>query len=145
MNLTTHLLVVPRTRMVGLYLHPIRLYGVKLNSLSTGTTLPLYLDESGVAQSIWWLGYRLTPGEGRYFFLVHIIWSPHNIPCNRYGRLSGRSTMLSTHLHIVLKVKKQWSCTCINRPRLEVGCRADPLHHPSSRCIIERKLYDILK
>jgi hypothetical protein len=41
-KLTTHLHVVPRLRMMELYLHsPTRLHDVKLNELSTGITLPL--------------------------------------------------------------------------------------------------------
>jgi hypothetical protein len=40
-SLTTHLQLVPRTRKVELYLHsPLRLNGIVLNQLSTGTTLP---------------------------------------------------------------------------------------------------------
>jgi hypothetical protein len=39
-KLTTYLCLVPRSRMVELYIHfPIRLHGVVLNYLSTGTTL----------------------------------------------------------------------------------------------------------
>jgi hypothetical protein len=40
-KLTTHLRLVPRSRMVQLHLHcPIHLHDVVLNSLRTGTTLP---------------------------------------------------------------------------------------------------------
>jgi hypothetical protein len=40
-KLTAHFHLVPRLRMVELYIHfPIRLHGVVFNSLSTGTTLP---------------------------------------------------------------------------------------------------------
>jgi hypothetical protein len=40
-KLTTHLHLVPRSRMVELYMHsPIRLHGAVLNQWSTGTTLP---------------------------------------------------------------------------------------------------------
>jgi hypothetical protein len=40
-KLTTHLHIVLKSRMVELNLHfPIRLHGVVLNYLSTGTTLP---------------------------------------------------------------------------------------------------------
>jgi hypothetical protein len=41
-KLTIHLHLMPRSRMVKLHLHyPIRLHGVVLNSLSTGTTSPI--------------------------------------------------------------------------------------------------------
>jgi hypothetical protein len=40
-KLNTHLLLVPISRMVELYLHsPIYINGTVLNDLSTGTTLP---------------------------------------------------------------------------------------------------------
>jgi hypothetical protein len=42
-NLTTHLHLVPRSRMVELYLHsPVCLHGIVLDWLSTGTTLSLF-------------------------------------------------------------------------------------------------------
>jgi hypothetical protein len=45
-EVTTHLHLVPRSRMVELYLHcPLYLNGLALNYLSTGTTLPSYLNE----------------------------------------------------------------------------------------------------
>jgi hypothetical protein len=41
-EITTYHHIVPRSRMVELYLHsPIRLHDVVLNQLSTGATLPL--------------------------------------------------------------------------------------------------------
>jgi hypothetical protein len=41
-KLTTHLQLVPRSRKVDLYIHsPLRLHGVVLKLLSTGTSLPL--------------------------------------------------------------------------------------------------------
>jgi hypothetical protein len=43
-NLTTHLQLVPWSRKFGsIHPLPIRLYGVVLNELSTGTTLPFTL------------------------------------------------------------------------------------------------------
>jgi hypothetical protein len=43
-KVTTHFHLVPRSKMVELYLHsPIHLHGVVLNQLSTGTTLALPL------------------------------------------------------------------------------------------------------
>jgi hypothetical protein len=45
MKLTIYLHIVPRSRMVELYLHShIGLHGVGLNSLSRGTALPLPED-----------------------------------------------------------------------------------------------------
>jgi hypothetical protein len=42
MNLTTHFRIVPRSRMVEIYLHsPIRPHGVVLDQLSIGATLLL--------------------------------------------------------------------------------------------------------
>jgi hypothetical protein len=42
-KLTTQLHEVPRSKIVGLYLHsPIRIHGIVLNSLSTKTTLPFH-------------------------------------------------------------------------------------------------------
>jgi hypothetical protein len=43
-KLTTHLHLVPRSRMLELYFHsPIYLYGIALNLFSTGTNLLLYI------------------------------------------------------------------------------------------------------
>jgi hypothetical protein len=45
-QLTTHVHLVPRIRMVELYLHsPVYFHGVALNYLSTGTTLLSYLND----------------------------------------------------------------------------------------------------
>jgi hypothetical protein len=48
-KLTTHLHLVFRSRMVVLHLHsPILLRGMTLNSLNTGTNLPLHLSSPDV-------------------------------------------------------------------------------------------------
>jgi hypothetical protein len=50
---TTHLQLMPRSRNVDLYIHShIRLHGIALNQLSTGTTLPLHLTLSRTALHI---------------------------------------------------------------------------------------------
>jgi hypothetical protein len=60
-NLTSHLYLVMRSRMVELYPHSlIRLYGIVLNSLHTGTTLPLYLLPF-LSRWTWVMGFTLRP------------------------------------------------------------------------------------
>jgi hypothetical protein len=114
-KLNTHLQVVPRTRKCGsIHTPPMRLHGVVLNSLSTGTTLLIYTAPCNMF--LCFKRYRRQRISVRNSYLRQDVWDrTENRHCCQLFAF-GRAVSMSRYVDSVKKrefpvTARQWSPT----------------------------------